>query len=80
MKQVSSFLLIVVGFGLAVSHPVLARGVPSIKWAETPPDTIVVSSDTVADPIAVRYAFDNAAVPSLFNKEGLPASSFRTDD
>ena len=41
--------------------------------------TIVVSSDTVAEPIAVRYAFDNAGVPSLFNKEGLPASSFRTD-
>ena len=41
--------------------------------------TIVVSSDTVAEPIAVRYAFDNAGVPSLFNKEGLSASSFRTD-
>ncbi len=41
--------------------------------------TIVVSSDKVAKPTAVRYAFDNAGVPSLFNKEGLPASSFRTD-
>jgi sialate O-acetylesterase len=42
--------------------------------------TVVVSSDTVAEPVAVRYAFDNAGVPSLFNKEGLPASSFRTDE
>ena len=42
-------------------------------------DTIVVSSEKVAKPVAVRYAFDNAGVPSLFNKEGLPASSFRTD-
>jgi sialate O-acetylesterase len=42
--------------------------------------TIVVSSDTVAEQVAVRYAFDNVGVPSLFNKEGLPASSFRTDD
>jgi len=42
-------------------------------------NTIVVSSDDVAKPVAVRYAFDNAGVPSLFNKEGLPASSFRTD-
>ncbi|MCF7958045.1 MAG: hypothetical protein K9M57_06300 [Phycisphaerae bacterium] len=42
--------------------------------------TIVVSSDKVAKPVAVRYAFDNAGVPSLFNKEGLPASSFRTDN
>lgn len=41
---------------------------------------VVVSSDTVAEPVAVRYAFDNAGVPSLFNKEGLPASSFRTDE
>ena len=42
--------------------------------------TVVVSSDTVAAPVAVRYAFDNAGVPSLLNKEGLPASSFRTDE
>lgn len=42
-------------------------------------DTVVVASDDVANPVAVRYAFDNAGVPSLFNKEGLPASSFRTD-
>jgi len=42
-------------------------------------NTIVVSSDKVTKPVAVRYAFDNAGVPSLFNKEGLPASSFRTD-
>ena len=42
--------------------------------------TVVVSSDTVAKPVAVRYAFDNAGVPSLFNKESLPASSFRTDE
>jgi sialate O-acetylesterase len=42
-------------------------------------NTIVVSSNKVAKPVAARYAFDNAGVPSLFNKEGLPASSFRTD-
>jgi len=43
-------------------------------------NTIVVSSDMVAKPVAVRYAFDNAGMPSLFNKAGLPASSFRTDE
>jgi sialate O-acetylesterase len=43
-------------------------------------NTIVVSSDKVTRPVAVRYAFNNAGVPSLFNKEGLPASSFRTDN
>lgn len=45
-------------------------------------DTILVSSPKVAAPIAVRYAW--AMNPSqrnlLYNKEGLPASPFRTDD
>ena len=41
---------------------------------------IIVSSDTVKNPVAVRYGWANDAVPNLFNKEGLPASSFRTDD
>ncbi len=43
--------------------------------------TVVVSSDKVAKPVAVRYAW--AMNPSrrnlLYNKEGLPASPFRTD-
>jgi len=43
-------------------------------------DTIVVSSGKVKAPAAVRFAWTNTAVPNLFNKEGLPASSFRTDD
>jgi len=42
-------------------------------------DTIVVSAEGVTKPAAVRYGFTNAAMPNLFNKEGLPASSFRTD-
>jgi len=43
-------------------------------------DTVVVSSPSVADPIAVRYAWaDNPAV-SLYNKEGLPAAPFRSDE
>lgn len=43
-------------------------------------ETIVVSSEQVANPVAVRYAFTNWARPNLFNGAGLPASSFRTDD
>lgn len=42
-------------------------------------DTIVVSSEDVAQPKAVRYGFTSDAQPNLINKEGLPASSFRTD-
>jgi sialate O-acetylesterase len=44
-------------------------------------DTVVVSSDQVADPVAVRYAWaSNPVGCNLFNKEGFPASPFRTDD
>ncbi len=43
-------------------------------------DTIIVSSDKVPDPTAVRFAWSNTAEPNLFNGAGLPASSFRTDD
>jgi len=42
--------------------------------------TIVVSSEAVKKPVAVRYAWSNTAQPNLSNKEGLPASSFRTDN
>ncbi|MEW6356015.1 MAG: sialate O-acetylesterase [Planctomycetota bacterium] len=44
-------------------------------------DTVVVSSDQVAKPVAARYAWaDNPEGCNLFNQEGLPASPFRTDD
>ncbi|MBN1693812.1 glycosyl hydrolase family 2 [candidate division WOR-3 bacterium] len=43
-------------------------------------NTVVVYSKEAYDPIAVRYAFTNGSEASLFNREGLPASSFRTDD
>jgi sialate O-acetylesterase len=43
-------------------------------------DTVVVSSNQVPVPVAVRYAwFDNPTGFNLFNKDGLPASPFRTD-
>ena len=42
--------------------------------------TIVVWSDAVPTPAAVRYAWGAADQPSLANGVGLPAPSFRTDD
>ena len=43
-------------------------------------DKVVVWSEAVAEPKYVRYAWaDNPVNPNLFNKEGLPASPFRTD-
>ncbi|MEM6260123.1 MAG: sialate O-acetylesterase [Planctomycetota bacterium] len=42
---------------------------------------LVVWSDQVKDPVAVRYAWeDNPDEANLVNEEGLPASPFRTDD
>ena len=47
--------------------------------AEIDGNAIVVHSDQVAQPVAVRYAWHDDATPNLANKEGLPASPFRTD-
>jgi sialate O-acetylesterase len=51
-------------------------------WAEAKIDgeTVVVSSPQVAKPVAVRYGWENNPDATLFNKEGLPAGPFRTDD
>ena len=42
--------------------------------------TLVVSSDEVPNPVAVRFAFNNTDMPNLFTKEGLPVNLFRTDN
>jgi len=41
---------------------------------------VVVSSEQVAAPVSVRYAWADNPICNLYNKEGLPASPFRTDD
>ncbi len=43
-------------------------------------DSVVVSSEQISAPVAVRYAWADNPVCNLYNKEGLPASPFRTDD
>jgi sialate O-acetylesterase len=43
-------------------------------------DGITAISQFVAAPVAVRYAFKDFIVGDLFNTEGIPASSFRTDE
>jgi sialate O-acetylesterase len=43
-------------------------------------ETVVVSSPQVSEPAAVRYAWADNPEVSLGNREGLPASPFRTDD
>jgi len=48
--------------------------------AEIDGDTVVVSSQEVPKPAAVRYAWDINPVGNLYNSAGLPAVPFRTDD
>lgn len=43
-------------------------------------NTVVVSAKEVKKPVAVRFGWKNGSTPNLFSKEGLPVSSFRTDD
>lgn len=55
------------------------------KWhwadAKIVGNQVVVSSDEVEKPVAVRYGFAmNPDKANLYNKEGLPASPFRTDE
>lgn len=42
--------------------------------------SVVVSAKQVKEPVAVRYAWSNDALGNLFGKNGLPVSTFRTDD
>jgi sialate O-acetylesterase len=48
--------------------------------AEIRGETVVVSSPAVEKPVAVRYGWANFPVVNLWNKNGIPATPFRTDD
>ena len=44
-------------------------------------DKVIVWNEKISKPVAVRYAWaDNPDKANLYNKEGLPASPFRTDN
>ncbi|MGA1617427.1 MAG: sialate O-acetylesterase, partial [Pirellulales bacterium] len=64
-----------VGFALAgrdqVFHP--AAG-------EIVDEAVVLTSADVPDPVAVRYAWQDSPVANLWNRDGLPAGSFRSDN
>ncbi len=53
------------------------------KWAKAEikdKDTVVVWNDEIKEPYAVRYAWADSPECNLYNKEGLPALPFRTDN
>ena len=43
-------------------------------------NTVLVSAESVKDPLAVRYAWADNPDCNLYNRQGLPASPFRTDN
>jgi sialate O-acetylesterase len=42
--------------------------------------SVILTCKEVKEPVAVRYAFKDFVVGELFSTEGIPVSSFRTDD
>jgi sialate O-acetylesterase len=64
------------GFEIAGSNKQFHAATAAIEG-----DHVVLYSDNVSDPVAVRFGWmDDAGEDNLFNREGLPASPFRTDD
>ena len=61
------------GFVIAGSNNTWSWATAIIKG-----DTVIVSSASVAAPTQVLYAWSDNPIANLINKEGLPASSFRT--
>jgi sialate O-acetylesterase len=63
------------GFAIAGADGKFVWAVADIKGK-----TVEAHSRLVAEPVAVRYGWANYPVVNLWNKSGLPASPFRTDD
>ncbi len=66
-----------------LAHFAIAGADKKWFWAEAiiDGDVVVVRCDDVSNPVAVRYGYTiNPASANLYNKEGIPASPFRTDD
>lgn len=69
--------------GTTLRHFAIAGADKKFVWAnaEIKDNSVVVWSDQVPDPKAVRYAWaDDPEEANLYNKEGLPATPFRTDN
>jgi sialate O-acetylesterase len=67
--------------GDELKHFAIAGADTEFMWAEAriEGDKVIVWNDDVATPVAVRYGWaDNPQGANLYNKEGLPASPFRT--
>ncbi|OYP37258.1 sialate O-acetylesterase [Rhodopirellula sp. MGV] len=66
----------VIGFTIAGEDKSFVQAEAKI----TGKDTVVVSSDKVSAPAAVRYAWADNPICNVQSQEGLPMTPFRTDD
>lgn len=69
--------------GTAVTGFAVAGADKKWFWATAELDaagSITVSAPQVLAPVAVRYAFEDNPPVNLYNRAGLPATPFRTDD
>lgn len=74
---------LVINDGEELSQFAIAGADKKFVWAKATIEgnTVVVLSNSVTNPMYVRYAWaDNPDGANLYNKEGLPASPFRTDN
>ena len=60
------------GFTISADNKTFIKADAVIKG-----DTVEVSANEVAKPVAVRYGWEPVPDVNLFNKEGLPATPFR---
>ena len=68
--------------GCAPKRFAIAGDDKKFVWADAKidGDAVLVWSDQVKKPAAVRYGWADDPTVSLYNAAGLPASPFRTDD
>ena len=69
--------------GEELSEFAIAGGDKKFVWANAKieKDKVIVWNEDIPNPKYVRYAWaDNPDNPNLYNKEGVPASPFRTDE
>jgi sialate O-acetylesterase len=74
---------LVVKGGGKLNHFAICGPDKKFVWGEAKieNDKVIVWNDNIPNPVAVRYAWaDNPEGANLYNKEGLPASPFRTDN
>jgi sialate O-acetylesterase len=74
---------LIINDGEALTRFAIAGSDQKFVWADAVVDgnEVVVSCEEVPEPVAVRYAWaNNPEGCNFYNKEGLPASPFRTDD